>query len=61
MIDLDEFKNTRLYQSLLQKTEVETKLKLASKCVERGMSIQEIAEFLEVDAEIIRKHLQQQS
>ena len=61
MLDLDEFKNTRLYQSLLQKTEVETKLKLTSKCVERGMSIQEIAEFLEVDAEIIRKHLQQQS
>jgi predicted transposase/invertase (TIGR01784 family) len=61
MLDLDEFKNTRLYESILQRTEVATKLKLASKCVERGMSIQETAEFLELDTEIIRKHLQQQS
>jgi predicted transcriptional regulator len=37
------------------------KLKLAPKCVDKGMSIQEIAEFLELDAEIIKKYLQEQS
>ncbi|MEH2373029.1 DUF2887 domain-containing protein [Nostoc sp.] len=65
MLDLDEFKNTRLYESIVAKTkpktELETKLKLVSKCVEKGMSIQEIAEFLELDVEIIRKYLQYQS
>ncbi|MBG1267037.1 Rpn family recombination-promoting nuclease/putative transposase [Nostoc sp. WHI] len=65
MLDLDEFKNTRLYESIVAKTkpktELETKLKLVPKCVERGMSIQEIAEFLELDVEIIRKYLQEQS
>ncbi|WP_292799682.1 hypothetical protein [Nostoc sp. NMS7] len=62
MLDLDEFQNTRLYESILEKTkpktELETKLKLISKYVEKGMSIQEISEFLELDVEIIRKYLQ---
>ncbi len=40
MLDLDAFKNTRLYESIVAKTEPETKLKLAPKCVEKGMSIQ---------------------
>ncbi|TVP60712.1 MAG: Rpn family recombination-promoting nuclease/putative transposase [Nodularia sp. (in: Bacteria)] len=57
MLDLDEFQNTRLYESILEKT----KLKLVSKLTEKGMSIQEIAELLELDTEIIRKYLQQQS
>jgi DNA-binding NarL/FixJ family response regulator len=65
MLDLDAFKNTRLYESIVAKTrpktELETKLKLVSKCVEKGMCIQEIAEFLELDAETIRKYLQEQS
>ncbi|MHC5674651.1 Rpn family recombination-promoting nuclease/putative transposase [Nostoc sp.] len=57
MLDLDEFKNTRLYESILEKT----KLKLVPKLTERTMSIQEIAELLELDVEIIRKYLQEQS
>ncbi|MEA5605155.1 Rpn family recombination-promoting nuclease/putative transposase [Nostoc sp. UHCC 0252] len=57
MLNLDEFINTRLYQSILEKT----KLKLVPKCVGKGMNIQEIAEFLELDAEIIKKYLQEQS
>jgi predicted transposase/invertase (TIGR01784 family) len=61
MLNLDEFRNTRLYESILAKTEVETKLKLVSKCLERGMSIQEISELLELDVETIRKYLQEQS
>jgi DNA-binding NarL/FixJ family response regulator len=31
-----------------------------SHCVEKGMSIQEIAELLELDIETIKKYLQQQ-
>jgi predicted transposase/invertase (TIGR01784 family) len=61
MLNLDEFRNTRLYESILAKTALETKLKLVSKCLARGMSIQEVAEFLEVEPETIRKYLQEQS
>ncbi|MEH2192969.1 MAG: Rpn family recombination-promoting nuclease/putative transposase [Nostoc sp.] len=61
MLDLDAFKNTRLYESILAKTEPETKLKLVTKCIDKGMSIQEIAEFLELDVETIRKYLQEES
>ncbi len=57
MLDLDEFINTRLYESILTKT----KLKLVPKLTEKGMSIQEIAELLELDVETIRKYLQEQS
>ncbi|MDZ8105958.1 MAG: Rpn family recombination-promoting nuclease/putative transposase [Nostoc sp. DedQUE12a] len=61
MLDLDAFTKTRLYQSILTKTKLEAKLELVPKCVEKGMSVQEIAEFLEVDPEIIKKYLQEQS
>ncbi|MEH2168488.1 MAG: hypothetical protein V7K41_17900 [Nostoc sp.] len=54
MLDLDEFVNTRLYKSILEKS----RLKLAPKLSDKGMSIQEIAELLEIDVEVIRKYLQ---
>ncbi|WP_335121169.1 hypothetical protein [Nostoc sp.] len=57
MLDLDEFVNTRLYKSILEKS----RLKLAPKLSDKGMSIQEIAELLEIDVEVIRKYLQEQS
>ncbi|MBD2415470.1 hypothetical protein FACHB389_19240 [Nostoc calcicola FACHB-389] len=63
MLDLDEFKNTLLYDILVAKikakTELQTKLKLAPKCVEKGMSVQEMAELLEIDIEVIRKYLRE--
>lgn len=65
MLDLDEFAKTRLYQSILAKTkpetELQTKLKLVPKLAEKGMSVQEIAELLELDVETIRKYLRPQS
>ena len=65
MLDLDALKNTRLYESILAKTkpktELETKLKLVPKLTQKDMSIQEISELLELDAEIIRKYLQEES
>ncbi|MDM9379957.1 hypothetical protein QUB80_04495 [Chlorogloeopsis sp. ULAP01] len=57
MLNLDEFKNTRLSESILEKT----KLELVPKLIEKNMSIQEIAEVLEIDIETIRKYFQQQS
>ncbi len=63
MLDLDEFKNTQLYESIVAKikakTELQTKLKLALKLNDKGMSVQEMAELLEIDVEIIRKYLRE--
>ena len=45
MLDLDAFKNTRLYNNIWEKS----RLKLAPKLRVRGMSVQEMAELLEID------------
>ncbi|MBR8835527.1 MAG: DUF2887 domain-containing protein [Stigonema ocellatum SAG 48.90 = DSM 106950] len=56
MLNLNLFKQTRVYQE----TKEEGKLEIVPKLVERGMSIQEIADVLELDTETIRKYLRQQ-
>jgi predicted transposase/invertase (TIGR01784 family) len=65
MLNLNTFKQTRVYQEAKAEGkgegEIETKLKILQKLVERGMSIQEIAELLELDTDTIRKALQEQS
>jgi predicted transposase/invertase (TIGR01784 family) len=57
MLNLNLLKETRVYQEAKEEGELETKLKILPKLVQRGLSIQEIAELLELDAEIIRNFL----
>ena len=57
MLDLNIIRQTKVYQEAKE----EAKLELVPKLVHRGLSIQEIAELLELDAEAIRKYLKQQS
>jgi len=57
MLNLNLLKETRVYQEAKEEGELEIKLKILPKLVQRGLSIQEIAELLELDAEIIRKAL----
>ncbi len=56
MLNLSDFKKSRLYQSVRE----ETWLELVPKLLKRGLSIEEIAETLEMDVEEIRKAAQQQ-
>lgn len=51
MLDLSEFQKSTLYQSVLKKT----KLDVVPKLLEQGLSIQQIAEALELDIEEVRK------
>ncbi len=51
MLDLSEFKKSRLYESVLTKT----KLELVPKLLEKGLSVQEVADLLELDVEEVRK------
>lgn len=53
MLNLNLLKQTRVYQEAKE----EAKLELVTKLVQKGLSIQEIAELLELDVEIIRKSL----
>ena len=61
MLDLNLLKETKVYQEAKEEGkeegELKTKLKILPKLIERGMSIQEIAELLELDTEVIRKAL----
>jgi predicted transposase/invertase (TIGR01784 family) len=56
VLDLSEFKKSRLYQSMLKKT----KLDVVPILLETGLSIQQVAERLELDVEEVRKVAQQQ-
>lgn len=56
MLDLSEFKKSRLYQSMLKKT----KLDVVPILLATGLSIQQVAKRLELDVEEVRKVAQQQ-
>ena len=56
MLNLDLIKHTKVYQEAKE----EGKLELVPKLLEKGFSIQEVAELLELDIEIVRKAIQQQ-
>ncbi len=51
MLDLSEFRKSRLYESVLTKTKID----IVPKLLEKGLSVQEVAEILELDAEEVRK------
>ncbi|YAF97333.1 MAG: DUF2887 domain-containing protein [Nodularia sp. CChRGM 3473] len=61
MLNLNLLKNTKVYQEAKaegkEEGELKAKLKIVPKLVQRGLSIQEIAELLELDTEVIRKAL----
>ncbi|MEH2241370.1 hypothetical protein [Nostoc sp.] len=51
-----EIEKTAFYQSILKKT----KLKVVPALLKKGLSIQEIAELLEIDVEEVRKIVEEQ-
>ncbi|MEH2241369.1 Rpn family recombination-promoting nuclease/putative transposase [Nostoc sp.] len=61
MLNLNLLKETRVYQEAKaegeEEGELKAKLKILPKLVQRGLSVQEIAELLELDDETIRKAL----
>jgi predicted transposase YdaD len=59
MLSVSLLKGTRVYQEIKEETQEEialyTKLGLVPKLLQKAMSIQEIAELLELDEETVRK------
>ena len=54
MLGLSELRQTRVYQEGREEGKLETKLKIVPKLQQRGLSLEEIAELLELDLAIIR-------
>jgi predicted transposase/invertase (TIGR01784 family) len=63
MLNLNLLKETRVYQEAKaegeEEGELKAKLKILPKLVQRGLSIQEISELLELDEETIRNALEE--
>ncbi|MHC5825701.1 MAG: DUF2887 domain-containing protein, partial [Nostoc sp.] len=57
MLNINLLKKTRVYQEAKEEAKKEAKLELVTKLVQKGLTIQEIAELLELDVEIIRKSI----
>jgi predicted transposase/invertase (TIGR01784 family) len=58
MLNLNLLKETRVYQEAKEEGELKAKLKILPKLVQRGLSVQEISELLELDDETVRKALE---
>ena len=55
MLSVSLLKGTRVYQEIQEEIALNTKLGLVPKLLQKGTSIQEIAELLELDEETVRK------
>ena len=55
MIDLNQLKHTRFYQDALEQGRQQMKFEMVPRLLNRGFSIKEIAEILELDFETVRE------
>ncbi|NEU72364.1 hypothetical protein PI95_007195 [Hassallia byssoidea VB512170] len=59
MLNLSLIKHTKVYQEAKEEGKQEIVVEVVPKLLQRGLSLQEIAEILEVDVEIVRKAARQ--
>ncbi|MEH2453741.1 hypothetical protein [Nostoc sp.] len=57
MLNLNILKETKVYQEAKEEGKLETKLKMITILLELGLTVQQIAERLELDMEEVRKVL----
>lgn len=61
MFSLSELKQTRYFQDVKEEAKLEAKLQAVPRLLQLGLSVEQIAEALELDIEAVRKAAQQQS
>ncbi|MEH2300942.1 MAG: DUF2887 domain-containing protein [Nostoc sp.] len=59
MLNLNLLKQTKVYQEAKEEGKLETKFKMIPILLELGLSVQQIAERLELDVEEVRKAIQE--
>lgn len=60
MLNLNLIRGTKVYQEAFEEGREEGKLELVPKLLQRGLSVQEVAEILELDSETVRQAARQQ-
>ncbi|URD53490.1 hypothetical protein [Chroococcidiopsis sp. CCNUC1] len=60
MLNVNFIRGTKVYQEAAEEGELRAKVKLVPKLLQKGLSIQEIADVLELDVEEIRKIVREQ-
>ena len=61
MLSMELIKGTRVYQELKEEVKEEVKIEMIAKLLQRGMNVQEVAEILELDVEVVRNIAGEQS
>jgi predicted transposase/invertase (TIGR01784 family) len=61
MFGLTEWRQTRFYQEVQEETELATKLKTIPRLLKMGLSIEQIAEALELKIEVVQQAMHKQS
>lgn len=60
MFGLAQWQQTRFYQELKEETELETKVKTIPRLLKMGLSVEQIAEALELKIEVVRQAIENQ-
>jgi predicted transposase YdaD len=60
MFGLTEWRQIRFYQEVQEETELATKLKTIPRLLNMGLSVEQIAEALELDVEVVRQAVKKQ-
>jgi len=61
MFGLTEWRQTRFYQEVEEETQLKTKLETIPRLLKMGLSIEQIAEALELKIEVVQQAIQKQS
>ncbi len=60
MFGLTEWRETRFYQEVQEETKLETKLETIPELIKVGLNIEQIAQVLKLDIEVVQKAIQKQ-
>ncbi|BAB74700.1 hypothetical protein ACN23B_15045 [Anabaena sp. FACHB-709] len=55
MLNLDLIRDTKVYQEAFEEGKLQAKLKIVPILLELGLSIQQIAERLKIDTDVVRE------
>ncbi|MFM6811923.1 MAG: DUF2887 domain-containing protein, partial [Dolichospermum sp.] len=58
MFGLTQWQQTRFYQELKEETELETKVKTIPRLLKMGLSVEQIAEALELKIEVVQQAME---